>query len=70
MHQPAGLLARLAQRVEETLAIGVVVEDRLAAVSAIEQVVNRAGILNPQFSRHESRLKWNAVAVNCVIMYD
>ena len=41
MHLPVGLGAGLAQGLDETFAIGIVLEDGFAAVAAIHHVVNR-----------------------------
>ena len=50
--------------------MGVVFEDGLAAIAAIEQVVKGLGILNAQFSWHGSKAKGEGRSVKCVIMYD
>ena len=54
----------LAQRLDETLAIRVILEDRLAPVAAIHDVVNRAGILDSEFASHAGRMAIAALCVN------
>ena len=53
VHLPIRLGARLAQRLDETLPVGVVFEDRFAAIAPIHDVIDRAGILHSKFARHE-----------------
>jgi hypothetical protein len=43
---PARLSARLAQRVDEALAIRIIHEDQFAPVTAIHDAINRASILD------------------------
>ncbi|MEY4324848.1 MAG: hypothetical protein RIS24_1019 [Verrucomicrobiota bacterium] len=43
---PTGLSARLAQRVDEALAIRIIHEDPFAPVTAIHHVINRTSILD------------------------
>ena len=50
---PARLGTNLAQRLDEALAIPIILEDRLAPVTAIHDVLNRAGILDSQLAGHE-----------------
>jgi len=45
MHLPIGLLACFPKRAEETLSILVVLEDSLPAITAIDDVIHRAGVL-------------------------
>jgi hypothetical protein len=52
VNPPAGLAARLAQRAQERLPVGVVLEDRLAAVAPVHHVVDRAGIFDAQRAGH------------------
>jgi hypothetical protein len=52
MHLPPRFLAGLAQRFQKTLAVPVISEDRLLPVAPVHDVVDRAGILDAQFSRH------------------
>jgi len=49
---PAGLAAGFAQSIEEPLAIAVVAEDGFAPVAAVQDVVNRAGVLHAEFPGH------------------
>ena len=48
--------ARLAQRLDETLAIRVIHKDLLTPVAAIHEMVDRAGILDSQLAGHYSVL--------------
>jgi len=62
--QAGGLGARLAQRLDETLPILVIVEDRFAPVAAIHDVVDRSGILDSQLARHAGRMARAASGIN------
>jgi len=53
---PAGLGAHLDEGFDEALAIGLVLEDPLAPVAAIYDVVDRAGILDSQLAGHDGRV--------------
>jgi len=46
MHLPAGLFAGLPQRLKEPVAILVVLEDGVATVATVHNVIDRTGILN------------------------
>jgi hypothetical protein len=46
----------LAQRVQETLAVGVILEDRFSAVTMVHHMVHRARILDSQLARHSSEI--------------
>jgi hypothetical protein len=61
---PAGLGARLAQRLDEALPIRLVLEDRLAVVAAIHDAVDRTGILDSHLARHDARVTRAALVVN------
>ena len=50
MNLPVGLPAGFAQGFEAVKPILVIVEDGFAAVAAIQDVVDRAGVLHAQFS--------------------
>jgi len=50
MDLPAGLDAGFGEGVKEPLAIGVVAENEFATVTAVQDVVNRTGILNAKFA--------------------
>jgi len=63
MDLPTGLGARLAQRLDTTLAIRFVLENWLAPVATIYDVVDRPWIFNSQFARHAGR---TARLVSCV----
>ena len=52
MDVPAGLLTGLVQGLQEEFAVPVVLEDGLAPVTAIHDVVYGAGILDAQLSGH------------------
>jgi hypothetical protein len=47
---PARLGANLAQRLNEALAIRIIHEDQFAPVTAIHDVINRAGLLDSQLA--------------------
>ena len=49
MDAPLGLGARLGEGFQEADAVGVIAEDRLAAIAAVQDVVDRAWILGSQF---------------------
>ena len=44
--------------------IHIILEDRLAPIAAIHQVVDRAGILDSQFARHDRKVTRAAPFVN------
>ena len=48
MNAPLGLGARLGEGFQEEEAVGVIAEDRLAAIAAVQDVVDRAWILDSQ----------------------
>jgi hypothetical protein len=48
----------------EALAIRVILEDQLAPVTAIQDVINRAGILDSQLARHGGRMPHAPLYVN------
>ena len=52
MHLPARFDACFTERAEEPLAIFVILEDGLAPISPIHQVINRARIFDSELSRH------------------
>ena len=52
MNLPAGLLTRMSEREEELLAIQIVLEDGLAVIAAIHDVVNRSRIFDAQLTGH------------------
>jgi hypothetical protein len=56
MHLPIGLLACFPKLAAETLSILVVLEDSLPAITAIDDVIHRAGVLDGQLARHSGRL--------------
>ena len=53
MHLPARLEAGLAQCAQESLAVGVILEDRLTAIPSVEDVIKGSRILDSQLARHE-----------------
>jgi hypothetical protein len=61
---PARLGARLAQRLDETLVIQLVLKDQLAPVTAIHDVVDRAGIFDSQLAGHAGRVPCARLYVN------
>ena len=64
MDLPCGLDTRLGQSLEKALPIRVILENGLAPVAAIQDVVDRAWILNSEFASHAPRLPKCAEAVN------
>jgi hypothetical protein len=52
MHLPLRLLTGLLQGGEKLLAVQIVLENILAAISPIDNVANRSRILHAQFARH------------------
>ena len=52
-HLPLGLGAGLAERLDEPLAIAVVLENGFTAVATIHDMVNRARTLHSKFAGHE-----------------
>ncbi len=54
MHLPAGFLSGLAERLQKPPPIFIVLEDRLAPVSPVHEVIDRSRILHSQFARHAS----------------
>ena len=50
MDLPTGLDAGFGEGVKELLAIGVVAENEFATVTAVQDGVNRTGILNAKFA--------------------
>ncbi len=61
---PAGLGASLGKSFNEAMAVHIVLEDRLAPVAAIHDVVDRAGILDAQLAGHDGRVARAASRVN------
>jgi len=53
MDLPAGFLAGLAQDPEEPVAVRIILKDGLAPVAPVHDVVDRTGILDSQFARHD-----------------
>ena len=49
---PIAFRGSLTESLQKAAPVGVIFEDRLAAVAAIHDVINRAGIFQPEFSRH------------------
>ncbi len=68
MDLPAGLGARLPQGLQETLPIRVVLENGFTAVTAIHDVIDRAGILDSEFAGHAKGLPMRGEAVNKTIL--
>ena len=60
MHLPAGLAADFAQRFQETLPIPVIFENRFPPITSIHHVIDRARILDTEFSRHARRKESDA----------
>jgi hypothetical protein len=56
MDLPSGFDTRLGQSLEEALPIRVILENGLAPVAAIHDVVKRAWILNSEFASHTDGL--------------
>jgi hypothetical protein len=62
--EPAGLGACLAQCLNKGLAIRVIQEDQLAPVAAIQDVVDRTGILDSQLAGHDGRVTTTGSIIN------
>ena len=60
---PAGFGAGFGEGRQKALPIQVVVVNRFAPVPAIHDMVNRPGILNPQFAAHAGRFAFASTAV-------
>ena len=56
MDLPVGLLAGLPKSLQKYLAVFVGVENRLAMVASIHDVINGPGILDSEFSSHPSSM--------------
>ena len=54
VHLPIGFGADLSKRVEKAVIIGVIAEDGFAAIAAIHDVVNGAGIFDTQLPGHRT----------------
>ena len=63
MNLPTSLRARFAQRLDQTLPIRVVLEDRFAPVAPIHHMIHCPRILDSQFARPARR---RAAAPSCV----
>jgi hypothetical protein len=61
---PARLGARLAQRLNEALAIRIIHEDPFAPVTAIHDVINRASTLDSQLAGHDGRVALGGLRIN------
>jgi hypothetical protein len=57
MDLPTGLDAGLGEGFKKPLTIGVVAENEFATVTAVQDVVNRTGLLNAKFAGHAGRIK-------------
>src|SRR2546430_106041 len=64
LHFPARLSARFTQSLQETLTILIVTENRFATVTAVDDVVNSAGILHAQLSGHDRSFSTSPQSVN------
>jgi len=64
MYLPAGFLTALAQGLQKTEAILVILKDGIAPISSIHDMVNGTGILDPQLARHDAKLSKLAEFVN------
>ncbi len=61
---PARFGTSLAQRLDEALAIRIVLEDRLPPVPAIHDVIDRAGIFDSQLAGHAGKVPRAQLWVN------
>jgi hypothetical protein len=61
---PASLSASLAQRFDEALAIRIINEDQFAPVTAIHDVINRAGLLDSQLAGQVGGVALAALCIN------
>ena len=57
MDLPTGLAAGLGEGVQKPLTIQVVAENKFATVTAVQDMVNRPGILNAKFACHAGQIK-------------
>ena len=64
LHLPVGFGASLGERGEKAFVIGVIVEDWLAAITAIHDVIDRAGIFNARRAGHDQTLPNSRTCVN------
>jgi hypothetical protein len=64
MDLPRGLGASLAEGEEKALAIEIVLEDRFAAIAAIHDVVNGAGIFDTKLAGHAGKISETTRLVN------
>jgi hypothetical protein len=64
MDLPPGFDTSLGQRLAEAVPIRVILEDRFAAITAIHDVVNRAGILHSELASHADELPKQTRSVN------
>ena len=66
MHLPAGLFASLAQRLQESVAVLVVRENRLAAIAPVQDVVHGPGIRDAQLASHARIVQKTNLSVNAI----
>ena len=61
-------LAGFTEGLQKTVAAGVVLEDRLAPIASIHDVVDRPGVLNAQLSCHDRRLTTPTAVINTTLL--
>jgi hypothetical protein len=64
VHLPTSLLTSFSQRADEALSILIIPEDRLAAVAAVHEVIDRSRMLHPQLPCHARSLLPRIAIVN------
>ena len=69
LHLPAGFRTRLAERIQKTPPIFLVLENRLASISPVHEVIDRPRILHSQFARHAPEALCPGVSVK-PLFYD
>src|SRR6266542_1591196 len=66
MHLPIGLGTALGQRFQETLPVGIVLEDRLPPITPIHHVVKGSLILHSQLAWHRPKSAKTTASVSIV----
>ena len=67
MHLPAGLLAAFGQSFDKAVAVLVVFKDSFAAVAAIHEMIDGAGILEAELARHGTTRCQKSLLVSIVM---
>ena len=64
MHLPSTPDTRFPQRLHKALPVAIILEDRFASITTIHHVIDRSGILDSQFARHDRENKALSKLVN------